>query len=73
MKRTTGQLLLDANTKSLGSDMTLGERDRDPNDEIPVPSATATTATREELALNFGLANICNSKSDQNSSDLVLL
>ena len=39
--------------------MTLGERDRNPNDEIPVPSTTAITATKEELPLNFGLV-ICN-------------
>ena len=57
-ERTAG-LLLDAYTESLGSDMTLGERDGDPNDEIPVPSPTATTATREELPVNFGLV-ICN-------------
>ena len=59
-ERTAG-LLLDANTESLGSDMTLGERDRNPNDEIhvPVPSPTAITATREELSVNFGLV-ICN-------------
>ena len=31
--------------------MTLGERDHDPNDEIPVPSPMATTVTREELWL----------------------
>ena len=50
-------LLLDADTESLGSDVTLGERDHDPNDEIPVPSPTATTtATRKELPVNFGLA-----------------
>ena len=39
--------------------MTLGERDRNPNDEIPVRSITAITATKEELPLNFGLV-ICN-------------
>ena len=57
-ERTAG-LLLDADTECLGSDMTLPERDRNPNDEIPVPSPTAITATREELPVNFGLA-ICN-------------
>ena len=41
-KRTAG-LLLGADTESLGSDVTLGERDRDPNDEIQVPSPTATS------------------------------
>ena len=46
-ERTAG-LILDADTESLGSDMTLGERHRDPNDKIPIPSPTAT-ATREEL------------------------
>ena len=46
---------IDADTKSLGSDMYLGEGDRNPNDEIPVPSPTATTATREALPVNFGL------------------
>ena len=35
--------------------MYLGEGDRNPNDEIPVPSPTATTATREALPVNFGL------------------
>ena len=43
---------LDADTKNLGSDVTFDERDGDPNDEISVPS---TTATREELPVNFGL------------------
>ena len=57
-ERTTG-LLLVVDTENLGSDMTLGERDRDPNEEIPVPSTTATTATREELPLNFSSV-ICN-------------
>ena len=57
-ERTAG-LLLDADTECLGSDMTLPERDRNPNDEIPVPSPTAITATREELPVNFGLV-ICN-------------
>ena len=47
-ERTAG-LLPDTDTESLRSDMTLGERDRNPNDEIPVPSPTAITATREEL------------------------
>ena len=46
----------DADTESLGSDMTLDERDRDPNDEISVSSPTAT---REEPPVNFGLV-ICN-------------
>ena len=53
-ERTAG-LLLDADTESLGSDMTLGEKDRDSNDEKPVPSPTPTTATRKELPVNFGL------------------
>ena len=57
-ERTAG-LLLDADTESLRSDMTLGERDRNPNDVISVPSPTAITATREELPVNFGLV-ICN-------------
>ena len=43
LDETTAGLLLDLDTKSLG------ESDRDPNDEIPVPSPTATTATRQEL------------------------
>ena len=45
---------LDADTES-GIRWTLDERDRNPNDEISVPSPTATTATREELPVNFGL------------------
>ena len=36
---------LDADTESLRSDVTLDEKYRDPNDEISVPSPTAT---REE-------------------------
>ena len=47
---------LDADTESLGSDVTLDEKDRDLNDEISVP---CPTATREEPQVNFGLV-ICN-------------
>ena len=68
-KRTAG-LLLGADTESLGSDVTLGERDRDPNDEIQVPSPTATS---EELPENFGLVIIICNWSDHNPLDLVLL
>ena len=54
-ERTAG-LLLDADTNSLGSDMmTLGVRDRDPNDEIPIPSPTANNSNKGRATSKFGL------------------
>ena len=53
-ERTAGSLsvgFLNIDTESLRSDVTLDERDRDPNDEILVPSPAAT---REEPSVNFG-------------------
>ena len=43
---------MDENIESMGTDVTLDERDCDPNDEISVPSPTAT---REEPPVNFCL------------------